>query len=81
MILPIHGALAKMAQTPWAVDHKRLSGPVQISRFPREDLDQDLRKSYLNKILWVDQSITDLRPFVQVKDKNLRHVPSSRSFG
>ena len=46
MILPIHGALAKMAQTPWAVDHKRLSGPVQISRFPREDLDQDLSKFY-----------------------------------
>ena len=44
MILPIHGALAKMAQMPWAVDHKRLSGPVQISRFPREDLDQDLSK-------------------------------------
>ena len=46
MILPIHGALAKMAQMPWAVDHKRLSGPVQISRFPREDLDQDLSKFY-----------------------------------
>jgi len=63
------------------VDLKRLSGHVQISRFPREDLDQDLRKSYLNKILWVVQSTIDLHPYVQVKDKSLHHEQSSSSFG
>ena len=50
MILPIPGARVKMAQKPWAVDRKRLSEHVQTSRFPKEDLDQDLSK-FANKVI------------------------------